>query len=240
MPLLEALHKMGYIQGIEAVYDMNKVWFLGKSNEKIKEGLRLFVLPELRRGGNDTAHLGGHQIDDIPQDEVTKLVNNIQGSYKDYDDDDEEKQIFTTPTRRTRRTTVSYVTAASLPTNPKTAPTSPNNTRSVTPPASIANHPAIKKLEESNSKLLNRMDQLLSQNDELRRKIAALETARHETPSDEHITKQSLAHDLLRSRVDRLESDLDVVKENIETMEDTIEDIQEEAKERDVTIESAV
>ena len=72
--LLDALHDMKLIQGIEAAFNANKVWFLGTSNESIKECLRTFIIPELKRGGNDEAHMGGNQIDDLPQVEVDTMI----------------------------------------------------------------------------------------------------------------------------------------------------------------------
>ena len=72
--LLTDLRRRDLITNLESDRNDGKVWFIGSTVDAIKYGLRQYVIPALKAASSTIPHMGGHQYDDIPDDEINKVV----------------------------------------------------------------------------------------------------------------------------------------------------------------------
>ena len=81
--LLNWLHDENIITGVESVIEEeDKVFFMEPEMETIKQGLREHVLSELIYGGNEEVHMGRHQYDDVPKEDIAALVTEKEKNFK--------------------------------------------------------------------------------------------------------------------------------------------------------------
>ena len=87
--MLQKLNELKLITGVESIMDDREetVYFMGPDHEPIKKGLRQHVLPLLLQNSDKETHMGRHQYDDVPQEDIERLADHEDAEFKHYDDD---------------------------------------------------------------------------------------------------------------------------------------------------------
>ena len=75
------------------------------------------MLSKLKDARNRIAHMGGHQCDDIPEQEINKVLERAQRDYLDFNDDDDDSPKYIKTVKRAPQPKVSYATAVKLVNN---------------------------------------------------------------------------------------------------------------------------
>ena len=199
--LLQRLNDEGIVLGVEDKSEEDTVYFYGTSIDLIKTGLREYVLEDLIYGRNRETHVGKHQINDVPQEDIQQLIENEEVDFKcyddiDYEDAEESEKVYTTPERRQRRQQVTYAAVASSQTEPDTTPKrNQQPALQVTPPPERKSDPVsenfMKKLEAMNAALMKNIDDILEQNRRLQDKVNQLEAEKRNPITQQSIIKET-------------------------------------------------